>query len=62
MMIKRSIQKEEMERDGGYVRRWLQQHTIPPLPVVFASVTTLCYLDGRFFALVNRIIEPEGEQ
>jgi Flp pilus assembly protein TadB len=27
----------------------------------FASVSVLWYLDGRFFCLVNRIIEPEGE-
>jgi len=26
-----------------------------------ASVSALWYLDGRFFGLVNRIIEPEGE-
>jgi len=25
------------------------------------SISSMWYLDGRFFSLVNRIIEPEGE-
>jgi len=46
---------------SGLVRMWAV-FLIASLLVFVGSIFLLSYLDGRFFRLVNRIIEPEESQ